>query len=179
MLSSQSTYSFSENFLFVVFTRPCRGGDTVKSVQKQWDVLANLLVDAIQLACEAKRDSITEPALDCLQVCTTNQHLCSLFKKLLIYGYIQVATPDLTNGGSSGLMARVIKVVSGCLRDNNTQNVEVQMIKVSHTARTTAHIDIGFHCCSYNSHLFNSRIELNGGHQCSDQHLLERNQCGQ
>jgi hypothetical protein len=45
-----------------------RSGDTVKSVPKQWDVLANLLVDCIQLACESKRDNIIEPALDCLQV---------------------------------------------------------------------------------------------------------------
>jgi len=54
-----------------------------------------------------------------------------ILEKLLIYGYVQTTTPDLTNGGSSGLMTRITKIIARCLKEGNTQNVEVQMIKVN------------------------------------------------
>eukprot|EP01126_Amoeba_proteus_P027659 TRINITY_DN27436_c0_g1_i1.p1 TRINITY_DN27436_c0_g1~~TRINITY_DN27436_c0_g1_i1.p1 ORF type:complete len:151 (-),score=20.91 TRINITY_DN27436_c0_g1_i1:76-483(-) len=64
-------------------------GDKVNSVPRQWDVLANLLIDCIQLACETHQQNITEPALDCLQVYPCPLRFGS-FSVLLETPYLQV-----------------------------------------------------------------------------------------
>eukprot|EP01124_Arcella_intermedia_P007339 TRINITY_DN14468_c0_g1_i2.p1 TRINITY_DN14468_c0_g1~~TRINITY_DN14468_c0_g1_i2.p1 ORF type:complete len:2692 (+),score=798.91 TRINITY_DN14468_c0_g1_i2:41-8116(+) len=94
----------------------------------EWDILANLLVEPLLVACESHLTTLAEPALDCLQ-------------KLMDYGYIIAATPDINQSDQGTLIGRVLKSVTECSKFNwegrPGEQVQLQIIKVFSTSITT------------------------------------------